>query len=269
MANNCLFTKLKGVVNNDSLKIFGAFKISANCASSLKLKVQSTKAQNVKVLEGFVSIRGENVSEFTVPANTLYTIFSDVSRKIVLLFSDKYSIVSFESPYASLGFDLEDLKYSDNLHIVDCAVDSVDVIGDVSSVENLNLIEKFNLDHSSKVTGNISTFSGLTTLTELKLSGCNRLEGDIESFGNLTSLISLRLGETVLGGTLESLVKAQVGNGRTSGSIVMGYLKTTNVTFNGVKPNDNEATLTWEPNSEDATKTDITYNGVSVTIDNE
>ena len=108
-----------------------------------------------------------------------------------------------------------------------------------------------------------------TTVWVPVLSGVRKLDGDVESFGNLTSLITLKIGETVLGGTLESLVKAQVGNGRTSGSIVMGYLKTTNVTFNGVKPNDNEATLTWEPNSEDATKTDITYNGVSVTIDNE
>ena len=241
MANDCLVTKLKSVVDNDSLKTFGAFKISLDGAASTKLKVQSAKAQNVKVLEGFVTISGQNVSEFTVPANTLYTIYSDVSRKVVLLFSDKYSITSIVSPFAGLGFDLEDLKYSDNLHIVDCGADSVDVIGNVSSVENLNLIEKFNLKRSSKVTGNISAFSGLTTLTELTLPGCNRLEGDIESLGNLTSLISLRLGETVLGGTLESLVKAQVGNGRTSGSISMGYLKTTNMTFNGVSVTiDNE-----------------------------
>ena len=100
------------------------------------------------------------------------------------------------------------------------------------------------------------------SLTEV---GLLYLRKPISSLGSLIGLTSIRLNYTYMNGAVEDFVKAQVHNGRATGSVTFNAssFSTFSITYNGelVKT---ASTLTWSTSGGVIT---LTYDGIQVSIE--
>lgn len=269
MANNCSFTKLLGSVENDNLDILGAFDISISSINAGKLKIYSLVSQKVELLEGSSS---QSVGgEITIPANQEFVIYG-TSNAIKLRITDKYAIKGVRegsSAVSQVSLNIDKFKKCENLEYIDFpTISQVPTItGNLSSLSGCTNLKSL-IVRFSGITGDLHNLSNLVNLENIRLTD-SQITGDISVFGNMSNLTNININGTGIYGSLESIVKGQVSNGNTSGSISWGYLKyAPNVTFNGSNPaTTGTATLSWEPNAT-AGRTDVTYNSVTITIDN-
>lgn len=130
--------------------------------------------------------------------------------------------------------------------------------------------EYYNGSESSKVVGDISSLSELVNLEVININLNTDITGDLLSFAKLINLKYLNPGSAGnhVHGIVEKLIAAQVANGRTSGIIKWAGSSGNNVRFNGNTFGYSAGrNFTWVPNSSDNTKTDITCDGTTITVD--
>ena len=218
----CLVTKLKGIVNNDSL---------------LKIKEMPISAINVNVPDGQLNpyilkfivawdtslrIAGEGYftnSTFTENNGKELALLGSESNwqnitiskngDFKVIVADKYAIRSletFSSDYPSkFSFNIEDFKYCKDINII--SLDKATVVGDLSALANLTSLTKFRFSEiSNNVTGDISSFAACTLLTDLFVPS-HFVSGDLANFANLDNLINLSCKYTKVSGDLAKLPK--------------------------------------------------------------
>lgn len=219
----CLVTKLKGIVNNDSL-----LKIKEMPISAVTVNVPDGQ-QNPYILKFIVAwdtslrIAGEGYftdSTFTENKGKEVALLGSesfgqnvtVSKNgdFKVIVADKYAIRSLEtygSDYPSkFSFNIEDFKYCKDINII--SLDKVTVVGDVSALANLTSLTKFKLTEiNNNVTGDIYSFAACTLLTELSVPS-HFISGDIASLANLDKLIYLTCKYTKVSGDLAKLPKS-------------------------------------------------------------
>lgn len=125
MANECLVTKLKGVVNNPSLPKLGEMTFIANQISSslftaarnVLIYYYTEKTRTVKVVSGHAVISASadlsnptNELTFTGTMISFYLLNHDGNEEIKL--EDKYDIRYIQAGYDNKIFDLHDICYS-------------------------------------------------------------------------------------------------------------------------------------------------------------
>lgn len=278
---DCLITKLKGAVNDDSLLKLG----------ELRLKITSISGENSQSIRVGTLTEGVTLSlkiigggHFTdLDGSENYGTTKDVTTAETLYISNGNYYLSITSKYELSNLSvltdmdivggLEELKFSDKL--ISLSLEGSDVSGDLSLLSGFTNLYNLYLT-SSQVTGNISSLSGLTKLQTLNMSELLGVEGDISVFQNMASLQTLNLYHTNvtgnisslksplntlsinglnLTGTIEGLVTAQRSAGRNTGSI-QTYGWPSAITFNGDAPENN--TISW-------TSTQITCGDTTIT----
>lgn len=263
MSTNCLVTKLKEVVSNDNLKEIGVMYITLSYKNAAMLDITSSVDQDIIASEGNFIVSYQKVKTLHLKANTKTTVYSDAQLKVKI--PNKYVITYIHYKSSIPEFNIEDLEYSMGLTAIAGNTDSTNITGNIKYLKNKVSMTELVIPYS-KVTGELSDIADLKHLTNLNISN-TKISGDIRTLSSFIELTNIKIAGSNIYGTLESLVVGQVSGGRTSGSIAMGHLRfCPNVTFNGVNPNDSNATLTWEPNSAESTNTDVSYNGVTITI---
>ena len=260
--NNCLVTKLKASVNDDSLLKLGEIKLTiAPTSESKTLAIASTESiivEIVKAISGngtFSWSGGTNVSKATIPPilDSYYTLTFSEGEYIVSI-SNKYAITRIESNDSLNVLDLNgDLSYSEelfslvlsvknftnnnisqfgNLPIVKFNTSSNNNLkGSINSFSNLTSISSINLNASEdndKIYGNISAFSLSKNIERCQLSRCLNIEGNINVFNSSIKLAYLDVYHTKVIGDIDALAQAQIAAGRTTGSLWINSSKLTN-----------------------------------------
>lgn len=235
---NCLVTKLKGSLGNDSLvPALGEYRIDVNTTTA--------EADSGKFME-FTGISAARVvgngyigkSENDISHTSLS--FSGGSDKKVYFSTGTYSIFIYsyygingmaleqeQSGYRFVNYDKFQYSLGGNNWISDVFFDeSVDL----SAFKNASFLQfkpvRYNL------IGDVDDLAGSTSITGLVLDNNNEMKGDIVSLSNCLSLANLFVVNTKVGGTLESLAEGMYNNGRTSGTMNV-HAQSSNVTYNG------------------------------------
>lgn len=260
--NDCLVTKLKASVNDDSLLKLGEIKLTiAPTSESKTLAIASTEpiiVEIVKAISGdgtFSWSGGTNVSKATIPPilDSYYTLTFSEGEYIVSI-SNKYAITRLESTDSLNVLDLNgDLSYSEGLFSFILSVknftnDNISQFGNlpiksfitnsnnnlkgsINSFSNLTSISSINLNASEdndKIYGNISAFSLSKNIERCQLSRCLNIEGNINVFNNSIKLAYLDVYHTKVIGDIDALAQAQIAAGRTTGSLWINPSKLTN-----------------------------------------
>lgn len=212
---NCLVTKLKEVVNNDSLLKLGVVKLKVNAFDGTPASGYQYEL-TIKTNGEPVTISVPNGAYFTVGSSTLndpstrkttYTwantsltgFYFKYDSTYDIEITNKYAIVELYthplyaqhkiiSPY------IDTLAYCTNLKRLD--FEYTDISGDISALSTLSSIEQLYF-MNTPLAGDISTFAPLSTLKTLRLS--LNMTGNISSFSNLVNLNELVLNTKVVG----------------------------------------------------------------------
>lgn len=258
MANNCLVTKLKAVVNNSNLKKLGVLDVYGTGNADIGFKGSTPII--VKCVSGSMysdQARTQAITEKEIPVGaTSYYVYIVNGTHIEV--SSKYNLTFVYVTPQTEKISTEDFKYSagiTRLTVPQIKGNLSDLSG-LTSCTTLELVgpaASANLD----LEGVASDIAGLTALTKLSLLRAYHITGSFESLGKCIALTDIKIAETHIAGTVEAFVARQRGAGRTTASNIA--ISLANTTFNGTSVTHNSTTLSW-------TATTITFNGV--TIDN-
>lgn len=260
----CLVTKLKGVVDNDSLVRIGEIVVHIDCLS---------EDQNIIAIGGLIenditleaplgvklAVRQDKLNEGTnilsIPYQT--TVFGTVGSYDVKI-RGKYNIRYFSSQTAD-DFNIENLKYSDNI----TGLSVKNIYGDISNIARWNKIETLHVLNG--LIGDVSVVNNKSTLKTLNISNSN-VDGilnvaalnNLESFTftntpkvsninitdiNSTVIINIQGGQII--GTIESFVKSQKEKGRNTCDNIGIYLP--NCSFGNINNLESAALiLSWD-----------------------
>ena len=218
----CLITKLKGNVDDNSLSRLGELRIKVNKVETPVSKTQGftfifNKDAKIEIVgNGYFtnqSLTANTGKTMQITANKATSVYvSNGDFDIALL--DKYSLVHLSfNPDEETGIsasqtdnrslNIDDLKYSKALTYL--YIPSTQVVGDLSSLQNLTELQYIVLPYT-QITGDLSSLSKLTKLETINCASVN-IRGDLFSLQNLTELQSLTLSKTQITGDLSSLSK--------------------------------------------------------------
>lgn len=167
---DCLVTKLKGIVNDDSLLPLGGmfFKVVQDSdaqANQRTLIFTTTKSTELSVVGGannFVSSDMVSNPKNTINVNAyegVNTYCKDGDYNILL--KDKYSLLELGSwtiPLCTVGFNIEDLAYCKSLRAISANGITGNIEGDLSALAGLPLRY---VSIGNKVTGDIKVINDI------------------------------------------------------------------------------------------------------------
>lgn len=257
--SDCLVTKLRASVNDDNLEKLGVITIkrvtTANHNADTALISTNMSVAGVKF-----KIIGDGYFERTIGGTSLgkeYT--AGVGGDAFYSSNGDYTIEvtsKYDAVLTQLGSgnqcNVKQLYYSPSY-----GIRGVGYNGKISDLNpnNVTLFSAWN------VLGNYDDVLKLINLSELYLPGRN-IGGDIEGLSAMLSLQIIHFGYGMTG-SIEDLVRAYRGNGKTSGSITTRYLNDGNgsVTFNGVRivASPADKVLSW-------TASTITWDGTTINV---
>lgn len=252
---NCLVTKLKGVVDNDNLPIYGKAVIVVGTGDPSLLFNKNTV---VKVLGGTVNGQTEiSVNAGSPLLITSSTIVSDgtYGEGQVGLQIDKYSLTGIERP---ISFDAEDIVYSPLSSIQTISSTSVRNAESLTAHFTEQTFTQFNIQ-SNNIAINLTELGSNGTMVVVRTLGCSNVYGSLDKAGMspLSTQFSTPNTKNV-SLNIETFVGYHRAAGRTTGSFSLPYLGACNCTFNG------ESVANLASNSLSWTATTITLNGVTI-----
>ena len=219
---NCLVTKLKGVVDNNNLKELGvlSFKVTSNANGAVQLQlntaenftyVYDSNGNLVQSVEGGLSGLVCNI-----PASTTYTI------KVKGKYKFGRTFFSGVANLERIELDADELKYSERINNNEEVniFYTNGVVGKVASV--LQLVNNHLMLNGSMLTGTAAEIAAAKPDTvEMQVYGCSGITGNASELApckNLTNLVIRGSGITYSTG-LKALFDGMWANGRTSGSM--------------------------------------------------
>ena len=257
---NCLVTKLKAVVNNESLPKFGIISfnvVNSTGYSENVCKLSLKAAQQVKLEidgDGYMastfaglSNPSQRTKEMVIePSDSIY--FSNGPYKVNLY--NKYGIVDFMAQQNGTIFKLDIGIFEWSTLMSTIRLSSATCTGDISSLSKLTEATYFIL-RGAAVTGHLTDIANCKKLFRIDCSvNVNTVSGNLTDIATITSLQELFFeGNYYVKGTIESLAEGQIAAGRNSlpnpGTIqVKG---TNNITYNGTGIAYKTATITFNP----------------------
>lgn len=288
MEKNCLITKLKGEIIDNSLikvnewKVF--FKVPANSSSNIVILYRNIRNGTARVLEGDVllSTSQEGIRQTDVQftsGGTVY-IFNDTNADIfaTIAVSDKSFIIMVRptqtSAVAGLKFLTESFKGQKLDYIPYLSgpeLESYNMYGTFNDLKGISsLILKNSWINITQDT-QLSELKDFTAITNYSLQNSNGYHyiGNIIELANNANITNLAFGQaSLVSGTIEKFIAKQRWTaGRATGSFTGNSTNSSSVTFDGSVAKAIKG-YSWQPNSINNENTDITsVDGVLVTID--
>ena len=217
--NKCFVTKLNGSSNNPELLRLGEMrmkilKVSNPTEHTQCFSLSVNKAVTLEIVsDGYFTDKtltenkGKNIT-LNVGANDIW-VNGNSDVEIAIL--DKYILTRITTYYQNelpdkiygnnIKLNLSDLKYSNNLTILDLSYTQVS--GDIANLKDCASFISLNLSNT-QVSGDIANFKNLTALTALS-SYNTQIGGDIANLKNLTALTYLSLDNTKVIGNIGEL----------------------------------------------------------------
>ena len=269
MANKCLQTKLKSVVDNDNLSKLG-------CISIIKKSVQSGFSVNlwfnIRSNAQFDATSRDSVfldnagaslgNTITVPVRTEWDFPIRFGLGTGKFDIPKYSLLWIKTSYNQSDFEIKisDLQNIENLKEIELPLH-----GSLSDIKGLGNLTSFVAKSESTIYGDIANFAKCPKLSKISVSSPvseQSVYGDIKDLGTLTSLTNIKFsaGSIGLSGSIEDFVHEQrnATTPRVSCDGMTVNIFGSRVTFNGSNISAYaDRTLSW-------TASTITYNGVTI-----
>jgi len=202
MANNCLVTKLSGVVNDDTLEKLGVIRIrvsSNSTESNLIFTLISSKDSTLKTIDTqFVTPYNQSSiigTENPLTANVEKTFEVLLSTAGYIEIPNKYNLKKITLATSTVIDDVSSLKYSTELEYLYGNGNSLR--GDFNSLKDLPLLNHLQLAYSTIVIdANIFTDSNtFVSLQTLNLTGCTNVSN--KSAATKTAIETAHPGITV------------------------------------------------------------------------
>ena len=226
---DCLVTKLKGTVNDDSLLPLGGMFLKvvsdpSQSADNRNLALVSSKNQTVSVVGGANNFT-TNSDLVTGASNTMILNAGVTIQRYCkdgdynILIPNKYSLVqigSWARALITIGFNLESIKFSKGLKVISTRVTAGNVEGDLSNLAGLNLRY---VAAGKNVYGDIKVIDEINWSTETNIDGgipaaFSVYSEDKKITGNIASLIGSSVltqlgfnGQTGISGTLAQIAE--------------------------------------------------------------
>ena len=200
--NNCLVTKLKGVVNNDSILKLGEVKISFADKGSASFSVYYDEEADLGI-EG-ASFKNE---ENTVLGNTMkasagaQTKVFPTSRPCMISLFNKYAITKINS--SGNGFDVDLAQFLQCKRMTSVLLNETQVHGNIDGLSLMSNLSEIGFN-TTDVSGNLSSLSHMTQLTYLNF-GNTKVSGDISVIAGNKGLKSLIVSNTNISGDVSVL----------------------------------------------------------------
>lgn len=122
----------------------------------------------------------------------------------------------FKTTNEKSNMDLASFKKSSSFQSVNVSGSSVH--GDVANLSGKNYLRYNNYDNCKDIVGDIASFGNCQLIESLNVKRTG-VTGSIESLGACTNLATLTIFGTSITGTLANLAAAMAANGRTSGTL--------------------------------------------------
>jgi hypothetical protein len=270
MVNECLVTKLKSVVNNDSLEILGTIELDVipmtitSGEQQQKMSIGTQEGEVVVTVSdgGYyattlagLDVEGSRLTSYTVPASeTGYAYplyFKNDSYKIRI--KSKYKVYRIALPDATSGhiininvdkihdcYDLVSLKsntskmYGDIAILASCPISTFAAYGCAGlygDIKNLNQAKSLNI-YGTGISGNIADLN--SSIVEFEGSRCSGITGNINVFKNATVA---RVAQTNISGSIQSLVETAWEGGRRNGTLTVNIADSQIQSMSGVVTN--------------------------------
>ena len=251
----CLITKLKGTVANNTLLKVGELRINFSATgSSRKMQIRFTSNITLVCTGGFFtdeSLSVNNGTTYTCKQDKIETIYVSNGSGYISCLNGKYKCSLINISNSCYFIDTDDLKFDSDLlfagldsslstgdlsslclaRITDLGVSNTNICGDISAIANCKKLTSASLYNSPNIKGDIAVFKNTPNLTSLVLGNAG-IYGDIISFSSCLKLTTLNIPRTNLTGAVESLGNALVAAGRNSGQIKL-TCDNTHITFDG------------------------------------
>lgn len=259
MTNNCLVTKLKESVSNDSLRKLGCISFNVNCTGEesvyqrrLSLKANSNNVEIKVVGNGSFTVDGNSTSytTYTLIANRDYyfnfnagTYKVEITNKYDLIYSLVIDNIGLNRVFTqSIG----DFSYCENITDLSLSFE-IDARGNINELNHVNELKFLNLNHTN-VEGDIKYFGNFLNLSTLDIQE-SQIVGDIVNLSKNISLTVFKVSQPGVVGSIESLAEGMLAQPtpRTSGTLfVQGNGK---ITYNGQVFPSSGVTITFSDGS--------------------
>lgn len=242
---NCLFEKVKGVVDNSNIQVFKVFDVvvtdgAAATNENYRMYIQRKDASLTATIIGNGSFRSGDSMESVIADKTINpnSFVRFTPGNYIIRFSNKYDAfqTNFHTPL-SCSFNLENIKWNPDITDLEikCPCDWND----------------------------IALYANKTRLSELY--GAPNTEVNLNQFNEFTELLAIQVLNGMLVGDIKDWVVAQVNAGRTTNSGGTNFKYCPGLKFNGTtitskSPNK----VTWAPATGG---TSITMDGVTIVVD--
>lgn len=249
--NNCLVTKLKGSVQNDSLVKIGEFRIPVTSGT---MYVTDDDYENTHIAYAIGDLTINGGSSYTLnKGNNELTL---VGKGYISIPNFKYQIAYITAPiYCPDGFDSKYFNglvncnrvafygYTDKSELNDCVVTLEDLAKDFPNATEFTI-------GGRQLTGELSSLAAVKdTLTGLTFASANvgsvstnNIKGSISDMGHLYKLATLNFLQACMNvkGSIESYVAARLQEQpNTAGSITATWINA----YGGITHNGNELAL--------------------------
>lgn len=219
----CLVTKLKGVVNDDSLMKLGELRIKCRKISSWQKHLNSifftfTEPQTITIIgDGyFTDDKGTANKGKTTTITSNYAYISNTDCEVSIPDKSKLTNLSLsplvdgktaasyaEQPRTIVG-GLSALIGCSKLETFSLYYAEDDFNGDISALSSISTLKDCKIQ-SCDVYGDVGSIKSLTNLTSLSLNRCSDVYGDISAFANMVGLTTLDVAYTKVLGSISIL----------------------------------------------------------------
>lgn len=216
--NKCLITKLKGVVDNNTLPRLGCVAVSFKQIDNPTeftqgLGVSFKEAATAKIVGNAYftdkTLTENKGTELSFEAGENCSVFVS-NGDCVVYFTNKYALLelkryAYSSNYPSVStgnktLSLDDLKYSNSINVLDL---NTNVTGSLESLSNKASLLNI-LIAGENITGDINSLKESVSLSTLICTG-TKVTGNISFMQYLTNINNVNLYGTVLSGDISSL----------------------------------------------------------------
>lgn len=217
---NCLVTKLKSIVDNDSLLKIGEFKFHVSSTEGGSFKIQGVSKAHV-VGTGLIGSVSADATEIVFVDKWAQNTVVFSSGEYDIVFNDKYSFQGLIDATKGFCLDFDDIfKFSNPVGVFNFMASSLlysDI--DVTLVDRSASFSLINDDGLTQYSANIEGIGGSTTIGTIRLYNTKNVIGNILNLANVKTLVELRVDNTSVEGEINTFAQSMMSNGRTSGDL--------------------------------------------------